>query len=451
MSLKQIIDELAIPLDLPWSEDLSRHDYAAALSKVEEALVTNPEDLRARLWWVQCQAEVGGVPPTALSAPLEEILPRLKEEHHLYEGSILAFLRVSQKLLDRKQTKLAVILLERADEFASKGRSLAVESRVAIRQTLLTTLKSERERAETRRESKNYLDSLDKRIAAVTSEQIEVKPETPRKPTVKLSAKSIMEQALSERSDSDVPPELVAAVHHEDKTRNTRQAVLISLLGGLMIILGLIFSKLIGQTEAPIEDRLAVNRIPSGFPPIMLPEITYLERSSSLDTVTKRLEKIRKDEPPAQQLTWATPEPTPIPTPRELTTEERRKLPEMDPGKLSTAVVQSLGESPARNPVPNIVRGPDGRNYGPPPGDAKALDGSKLEPVEVVQLKEPRLYRVIASTSVFSSPSVVAESVARLEREAKVQVVAKMGKWLEIRSNGGRRGYIYSQDAEALK
>lgn len=459
--LRQIIDDLAVPLDLEWSDDLSKKNYSEALKKIDAFLIDHPDDLNARLWWVQCQAESGSVPPTALSAPLEEILPKLKEENRLFEGSVAAFLRISLQLLEKKQTKLAALLLERAYDFAKKGRSLPVESREQIRETLLTTLKQERERAELKREAKPYISSIDSRIAEYSKHETE-SPKAESVPQVKrnsrLSSASVLEAALTERDQiSDVPAAKV-------EERHTGAAILISLLGGLMIILGLLFSKVLTPQESNLEERLAINLMPSGFPSLVLPSVEFSESGGSLDSVSKRLERMRKDKEQAatQNLTWNGPTPTaaptalpppPVITRAPITREERQKIPEMNPERLATAVVQSLGRTVDQGPIAgNIVRGPDGRIYGPPPSDpsARSLDGLQLQPVEVDQLGEPKMYKIIASTAVFSAPSVVAQAVAKLEVGAKVQVVAKMGKWLELRSSGGRRGYIYAQDAEMV-
>lgn len=443
LTLRKIIEELAIPLDLPWSGEVARRDFSGALAKIDEHLVGNPNDLNARLWWVQCQAEIGAVPATALSAPLEEILPSLREENRLFEGSVAAFLRVSERLLERNQTKLGVVLLERAYEFATKGRSFPEEVKDGIYQTLFSALKAERERAELKRESKQYLDSVDRKLADFGKRNVE--PPTSAKPSARLSAKSVLESALADREAAQ-SDEIVS---EPSSSRHTRQALLIFLLGGLMIVLGLIYSKLFSPSLDSAEDRFAVNRLPSGYPELSLPELS-LSESLSLDSVSKRLERMKKEESevPSPTVVPTLQPPTPEPTVR-LSAEERRKLPEMNPERLAGAVVESLGASAGgRNSAP-VVTGSDGRVYGGPPtlDGSRSLDGSQLQPVEVQQLQNPKVYRIIAPTAVFSSPSVVAQSVARLERDAKVQVIAKMGKWLELRSTGGRRGYIYAQDA----
>jgi len=217
-----------------------------------------------------------------------------------------------------------------------------------------------------------------------------------------------------------------------------------------MIVFGLYSSRIFDSTTEPYHDLLSVSLLPSGYPQLQSVALSFAEaKTLGLESVSKRLERLKE----TKSITWnaekssqerEVPRPTAVPT-EAISKEDRSKLPEMNPDKLATAVVESLGDSGSVNPVGKVVRGADGRIYGPPPTD------TSVRPVEVEQLKTPQLYRVLVSTAVFSAPSVIAQSVARLEPGAKIQVIAKLGKWLELRSSGGRRGYIYAQDAEIEK
>lgn len=107
--------------------------------------------------------------------------------------------------------------------------------------------------------------------------------------------------------------------------------------------------------------------------------------------------------------------------------------------------------------------GPDGRVYGPPPEGPprdqdvgnrppssrapQTLDGGPLREYIVEQFPQPKRYRVIASTDVLSRPSVFAYRLSRLERDAEVVAVARMGGWLELEPRRGVPGYIFAQDA----
>lgn len=446
LPLKKVLEDLPLPMNLSWSKELLAGDFKSALAKIDERLTEEPSDLAARLWWVQCQSELGIVPASALNSPLEELLPKLKEANHLYESSIAAFVRVSIRLLDRSQTKLASVLLERAYDFSKLGRSVHEDTREALRESLSQTLVLERERAELKREPKSYIDSIDKKITELKSAPKSKSTERGRKKTgSNLSSASLLRDAVETDKIAD---QLEEPVIQEGLggPKHGRQAALISICGFLMIVFGLYSSRIFDTSVEPYSEPLAVSLLPGGYPQLQSLSLAFAEaKTVGLESVSKRLERLKE----AKAITWnaeknsqdrEVPKPTPVPT-ETLTREDKSKLPEMNPDKLATAVVESLGDSGGVNSVGKVTRGPDGRIYGPPPTD------SSVKPVEVEQLKKPQVYKVLASTAVFSAPSVIAQSVARLEPNAKIQVVAKLGKWLELRSSGGRRGYIYAQDA----
>ncbi|HMO17149.1 MAG TPA: SH3 domain-containing protein [Oligoflexia bacterium] len=77
----------------------------------------------------------------------------------------------------------------------------------------------------------------------------------------------------------------------------------------------------------------------------------------------------------------------------------------------------------------------------------RALDGSVLRSYEVERFEPPRVFETLTSTNVLSAPSLLAPSITRLEAGTPIQVTARMGLWIEIRSNAGKIGYIYAQDA----
>lgn len=111
---------------------------------------------------------------------------------------------------------------------------------------------------------------------------------------------------------------------------------------------------------------------------------------------------------------------------------------------------------PGRDPnVQQIRPKADGRTYGPPQivdpasgrSSERALDGSPLRSYDVERYDPPQVYETLTATNVLASPSLLSASITRLDARTPIQVTAKMGFWLEIRSNEGRTGYIYAQDA----
>jgi hypothetical protein len=381
LQLRKVLEDIPLPMDVPWSKELLAGDFRGALVKIDEKMMEDPSDLAARLWWVQCQAEIGAVPASALNSPLEEIIPQLKEANHLYESAIAAFVRITVRLLDRNQTKLAVVLLERAYDFSKLGRSINDETRDALKDSLVEVIKQERERADLKREAKSYLDALDKKQSELLKvEKKKTSDRAKKKSSDNLSAASLFRDALdkkdtankqSDRSEfeGDVPKAIVEEGLGIPK--HNKSALLITICGVLMIVLGLFSSKIFDAPVDPYAGILAVNLLPSGYPSLQSPSLALAEvRTSGLESVTKRLERL-KEVKHEESITWNAEKdskeiipPKPKVTPPEVISyEDRKKLPEMNPDKLSTAVVESLGNAPGANPVGNILRGPDGRIY----------------------------------------------------------------------------------------
>ena len=135
-----------------------------------------------------------------------------------------------------------------------------------------------------------------------------------------------------------------------------------------------------------------------------------------------------------------------------------RRTPRLDPKGLSQIPVDELGGELGAHPArrPDLKVGGDGRIYGPPEtqdpaqiagAHDKTLDGAPLRSYEVKEFDQPILFKTIAPTNVLSAPSLLSTAVSHLEANTSIQVISRMGQWLELRSNKGARGYIFAQDA----
>lgn len=136
------------------------------------------------------------------------------------------------------------------------------------------------------------------------------------------------------------------------------------------------------------------------------------------------------------------------------------KAPPIDAQRLGQTKVEDIGGG-ERSPnsqrlslnLDKMTIAGDGRRYGPSPdGDnSSAVDPKSRLPVqsyEVKQFSPPKIFVMLNDTVVSSAPSMVSVEVSKLRKGDKVEVVSSMGPWLELRSERGKRGYIYSQDAK---
>lgn len=461
-----------------WAELIEQNEHQAALQKIEEALHADGSDLAARLWWVLCQLELGSLPAMALTTPLEEIYKELENEPRLHAPGCEAFLRVAELLMQRGQLRLAVVMAERALALAKRAQSFGPKERNAVAAAYRLVAVRELERAEKKLEAGEYVDSLKASIEAAADEADEparptadeAEPEVSagrvRKSAV-FNSKSILEESLRD----DQPAAGSAEPNEPAPTRRSWRPPRMLLVAGIFLLLvsALLSSNLlhVGADLADVE--LAMASPVSQGAPAFLPEPGRLRAvtidSSDLDSVQDRLNQLaigsgRSDEKPAPSLDDALQDPSvdsslmkPAPQPKLDTAAvrpERRpsasageSVASVDPAGVDVSRVEDLGRSgPSR-----LAKGRDGRLYGPAPQEARGLDGSPVTGVEVQQFSKPELYRTVTPTAVLEAPSVLSPAVERLEANAKIQVVSRMGQWLELRSSGGRRGYIFAQDA----
>lgn len=491
---------------LPWSEEVSRADFEAALQRIENSLALSPDCAETRLWWVRCQLEAERLPAAALAAPLEEIFDKLTSEPHLALLAATTLYKLGLLLINKGQARLGLVMFERALEIAAPSPTITPEEVQCLRNHLISSMKQEQNRATARREPKKYLDDLEIKIK--TQEQAKKKPlsrsaerqELNGKKSQRLSAKSIVSEALetgpekeqqSSTEPSDTLPEAAvpSSIEPEDNVQGSapRRS---SRLGGVWLVLLLlcIFALIFWQRTRIFGGGSLPGSIAMYLP---LPEQTQLSlpsagrfssKGSSLANVGRRLEEMSKrkqpeekgqfsketslENQPAEVMVLPKAEKEGIVSiTKELGLEPNNqssnaKIPELDAGRFRDTKVESIGSSPMKAPVPAATSSalrtdPSGRIYGPPsdgsvvplPGDSRALDGSRLRSYEVKQFDPPLRYHTITSTEVLSAPSLLARSLDRLGPRTPIDVTAHMGLWLELRSTGGRVGYIYAQDA----
>ena len=474
---------------LPWADEIRQGRFSEALSLVENELSRTPDCPGTKLWWVRCQLELERLPAAALTSPLEEIADKLNELPELHLLACGSFLSLALVLQEKNQARLALAMLERGKNFAVSA-GLADEDLRQLTQLLVDLLQEELKRAQLRRESKKYVASLEDKLEA-EKRNLSGKKKAPEKQErpAKLSAKSVLVAGMSDavhaaKDDWQVGGEgaveeqkdpLSGSKENPSPQEPRRVLTSLTLLAALCII-GLLGWRYFSQASAAaLESRLAMNLSlleGNNLEMPVLRQITAKAARTSLDAVGKRLElltvkKENKDE--------VKPGPAPsaageidrealnpahaakLPKPAKGEEEELEslggpdstrndiklnKVPYLDPEKLAKTKVEDIGSSPRKAPVPESIR-----NGGEAPGGERALNGSPLQAYEVNKFDPPLRYRTLTATEVLSAPSLLAASLARLDQNTPVDVTARMGQWLELRSTAGRIGYIYAQDA----
>ena len=513
-------NKASLPL---WATQALSGKPAEALVQIEESLQQIPDSAETKLWWVRCQLDLGSVPVAALTGPLEEIVPKIREVPELRTLVSGTCVKMARALLQRKQPRLALSLLDHAIEFAKENATVTATQFRGLLDYFLATVRIELQAAPLRRESKSYLQYLAQKeqvllqqlesvprssVAAVASEHI-----PPAKGTAKnrFNSKSILEEAARTSSSGDQDGAISGVEIPEGTTptgSNSTQRALLFIICLLVTAGGLGASWLwvFSPDGAPISESLAMATSGAERQEPLIPlSITAPAGSNqvnahdaSLDSLGKRLQGLAfaKASPAAKapDTATATNSKNPVADERQqvdkdaLNPKSGRKLPNLrnegddeleslsgmpdaenaihqnqvpslNPDKFAKVQVEQVGSSPRKTQLEDVDPqqvhvGSDGRAYGPPkdadpysePG-RKALDGSPLQSYNVENFEPPLLFRTLTATEVLTAPSLLSQSLARLDANTPVHVTKRMGQWLELVSSGGRVGYIYAQDA----
>lgn len=474
-----------------WGPYILARDYGRALQELDAGLVSvgNLQDahcLEMRLWWIRCQLELQSVPLTVLTSPMEEIVPALTEQHSLYELGAITFLAVAQQLAAKNQHRLAIVVLERAYQFGLASVAFTLQEKQvfeqALRETLVQEMKSVGAKVEVRSgkketQQREYLALLEKKLGGL-SQALKTNGEHSSGKVQKKSftAKSILDyQPASAESNTGAfngdsqeqslsPP--VAVVK-----RGRSPIVWISSVLFLLLVVwwggwNHFFSK---PSEAELLSRMM-------FPPELVANPVFLlpaprppqyarlgvidSGESPLREIGTRLEGLSQVRDPvavereSERIDSATSDIASnsaegqhqqgsAAVEQDIQQVNQDKIPSLNTEKLGSTTVRSVDDTMLRSPVGRYETAPRaGPQTGPRGGNSESPPAYEVE-----RFDPPARFRIIASTDVLSDPSFLAKSLARLERDATISVVARMGQWLELRSTGGRVGFIYAQDA----
>lgn len=402
-----------------------------ALSESRSAL-EGSSGLEARLWWVRSQLALKTVPASILAAPLESATKTLVgQEAGLLAGLdeqqrrriiVLAssVLQETGKALSRgHETDVAISLLERAfllDGGGSTALRRVLNEEIARRRKVLTRFSSDEER-----EALGKLQSLRSKL-----------PDSGF--------------VLGAEGGAGLAAE-TAAAGQETRSSNARSLAILFLIvliaAGGMVYLGSFAGTAVVRSEAAafevMEDKLVQGRSPARM---LVPVMPRLSGMGHLDAVFYELKGSAAAEPQPAAVTSVAAAPVPaavkapaagrketVNTDYPLESELGRKQPDVQ----SQDVPRAGGV--ARQSAQRLQRGDD-------------QEPDEAAPVEVEKFVVPRNYMISRHAEVRSKPSLFAAVIDSLAPGDKVKVDGRVGKWLVLRSQRGRLGYISSRDAE---
>jgi hypothetical protein len=489
--------ELANLDDQQWAGSIDVENLESTLYEIEKNYHPESAALPEKLWWIRCQLNLGLVPSSALTAPLEDIFEEVKTNSEYKELALATYIQAGLKLFRKSQLRLACLMLSRAYNLRTTQGRLKFEELEAVRGFYQEVLEQEQRDAELRRESKDYLAHLADELKACKEDILIQAPsdsstEEKQQPSKNLSSKQILEN-IKEETSTPTSSEKVA----RNSKKRSQTLGLLALSIAFSVILAFAWVR-IYQTEQTAEKQSPVQSVSKDKPkedapsnqakaepakedPLLLAksEPVSSQSSAQMSQLDQRINNLGKQtrEEPAGVDQNALQEAGKIKLPGEddeLVSIERENngasiaktnipmanIPNLDRRKIQPV---SVGSSPRKAPLmdpnppnPQAAVLPQTKT---PLRDSdplrnrsgeKALDGSPLRSYEVETYNPPVTFRTITPTNVLVSPSLFSKSLTRLEVDTHVHVTRKMGNWLELRSTGGRTGYIFAQDATQL-
>ena len=444
---------------LDWFKLIEKKDFKSALEILEKK---NELSVPEKLWWIRCQLNLKLLPASTLVSPLEQTYDKTTEEEKNLSAS--TYLATCKSLINRKQSRLSVLTSKKAFELLKEQETAEVYK---------DCLKNEIKDAREKKQKTSYISELETEL-----EKLEKSSYANHSTNEYTLGKEVKKDSLDQQSNEQ---RLVSIKEDETtslettplktkaskKVASKRSFPLGYILAGLLfILLGLSYNFIFTKEENLLA-RIDYNiKVPQPLAPnIKIDskalssqteiEETNLSSNSSLKDVEKRITSLNTNEQTVREVIEETVE--------EVTTDQdntekstlnsnninsnidstedyseeidlepipKEKIPDISPRKTNRP---ELIEQSPRRVAPSLPKASKG---------IKTYDVEEFDPA----LK----YRTITSTEVLSAPSLLSNSLARLNSDTHILVVKKIGLWLEIRSTQGNIGYIYAQDASEL-
>jgi hypothetical protein len=447
-----------------------KSELANNINSLKEEL---PTDAVIALLWCHVQAEEDLIPIPFIAGTISETLTNTPILEFASELCFVVCSKVAQLLHQAGEDRLSILILEPLIKSKTLG-----ENRAAISEILKISLDKELIEAPKRKESKTYLNYLSSLQSISHNTNVNIDE-------AEVSIKNLEINRLSTNSQLSEPISDLMNLNVRSKERAVEEKKLFPIkiiigIGLCGVFYGLwsigAISKASDSVIRLFSSRLqgtlySLNSEPNVLSPVLppLPPYSAIEKETPLDIISERLSGLQTNSSP-------TIDPMPEETEKKpskikIDKEEIESLnviPEAN-SKIPIKTLPSVAASKVPQPIdlgnsnkgaPIEEKSPemklDGRIYGQPKiddpvagkADERALDGSPLKSYEVEKFDPPVLFYTVTSTNVLSAPSLMSQSIARIEAKTTVRVTSIMGQWAEIRSNAGRLGYIFLKDLE---
>lgn len=458
----------------------------------EKKLAASSElDVEAKLWWVKAQLATEAIPDTILAAPLEGAARELQTGRFATaEGLRDLCCQLLKEVVARLKPADAVISATLTEQITALGfapsklqrepaSSVELDAARRIRELQLAAGQIAQSSAVSSSTARVSTQAVPAGGGAAASDSGPVAKQTVR--VIPQSAQRVAPRLLrSRRAVAAAVVLLLIAGSSLLWFNGTRGGLVRDLVAPVDIALADLTPELevrslqpiaaLSRLDAVYYDLEQGGTVGSGDSPVTNPQLTLTSVGAVLDSEKsaaqrERLERSRS--PVGADRGAVGPRSAEKSTERSRTTVEVR-IPGAAPAtdaavnverprnRMRREVVDTSGpiergDMPALEPEPEddiyaLDFPPYRRNESPARNDqsrGRGNAGDFTGPAE-----QRRLYVIIARTKVLNEPSYWAQSNEDLKIGDRIEVEDNLGKWLRVRSQGGRTGYVLAQDAE---
>lgn len=445
--------------DSNWYKAISEKDFQTALSILESK---NEHTSTEKLWWVRAQLSLRQLPASTLVTPLEQVYENLDSNSKALASS--TYIKTSKALIKSKQSRLAVLTSKRA-------HALIEDNQIAL--VYKESLELEINNAKAGKQSSSYIDELEQELNKLnlnnseTSNNESVSNKTSEEASSKIPDNSGWTNSSSEEeSSTEIESDIKAGTTRSSKKRFPLGYILTGLL---FMLLGLSFNFIFTKEEKHLTNLDYNIKVPDpATPRLEISEEKIIEEiklqnsdnnklDNTLDNVKERISSIGTQEELDQQEIDSNDRDI---SDQDISDEDLTETEEQNSNSIQESFTEDYSKQIDLEPIPpgkipdistekrstpELIEQTPRRVE---PSLPKASKGVRTYDVKVFE--PPLKYKTITSTEVLSAPSLLSNSLARLNNDTHVLVTRKMGLWLEIRSSQGNIGYIYAQDASEL-
>lgn len=398
----------------------------------------------ATIWWGLAQLELGSIPPSVLTSPIQRASAEVERFSVMASGSLVEPALTSARI----QKETAGLLLRLAKRsVASVSDSTAPEffRRAAVLdKSLSDDIRSLLEREIDKLNKMTGRKSLrEARIAQFKAICVDLQDLNAPLNTAESGAKGSLESRVDKSKVANYNPN-VATTHTQKSWLGPTSLLLIIFFAGALSVKQLGVDQLFNKSES--SGRGAAGLVAYSYEASgSAPQISRIQSVDNLEVLLAKVNSMAISSSSSGTSRALGRQPSQISAPAEMGGLLENKPPSNKTGEKLEKIDTSgpLEGTPFYERELRASSNSSDSVFGSEPPGVGGFHPNNSS--------GPRVYRVLTFTRVYSKASFFSQTIANLDSGARVEVVERLGEWLKIRSKSGQIGFMLAQDAEQLR